>query len=153
MDSYSNRPDTPFMEIFDCAYTDPSREKWIPAPVIDFPLDSRQIEVFAEGYEPDWDCRFFPKRLPDGHFYILRSDFWCARFDYIERRDGLFHIENFVITDRIMGYNMNALANVFCDGYFRPRLQDNPEYHRTAEAMLAEYHSNQSRYDIFDQSK
>ena len=99
------------------------------------PLTEEELAIFTRSYGPDFDCRYFPTFF-DGHYYILRSGFWCIRFDYVKEEDGLYHMENLAVSDHCTDFYKDILADVFCGGYYTPRMQDNEDYRRRWHNVL-----------------
>lgn len=123
----ANRERGAFTRFFGVEYTSPDAIHWNEAEKFDMPLTEEELAIFTRSYGPDFDCRFFPTFF-DGHYYILRSGFWEIRFDYIKKEDGLYHIENLVMADHCTTFYKDILADVFCDGYYTPRMQENEDY-------------------------
>lgn len=131
----ANRGHGAFTRFYGAEYASPDAISWKKADLFDMPLTEEELAIFTRSYGPDFDCRYFPTFF-DGHYYILRSGFWCIRFDYVKEEDGLYHMENLAVSDHCTDFYKDILADVFYGGYYTPRMQDNEDYRRRWHNVL-----------------
>lgn len=92
---------------------------WYKELIPDMPLTQEQYDIFAEGYYPDWDCRYAPVKVGNYH-YIVRSGYWLKKYRYQKQSDGLYHIVESFTSYKAAGENL--LLYCMIDGYYRTRL-------------------------------
>ena len=92
---------------------------WYKELIPDMPLTQEQYDIFAEGYYPDWDCRYAPVKVGDYH-YIVRSGYWLKKYRYQKQSDGLYHIVESFTSYKSAGENL--LLYCMIDGYYRTKL-------------------------------
>ena len=92
---------------------------WYKELIPDMPLTQEQYNIFAEGYYPDWDCRYAPVKVGDYH-YIVRSGYWLKKYRYQKQSDGLYHIVESFTSYKSAGENL--LLYCMIDGYYRTKL-------------------------------
>jgi hypothetical protein len=95
---------------------------WVKIPFADYPLTKDEMEIFNEGYGPDWECRYAPCYL-NGWHYIVRSGTFVRKFKYQKQRDGRYHITEMYGAEPDLDWDV--FYHVMCIGYFK-RSIDNP---------------------------
>jgi hypothetical protein len=109
-------------KIFDEILGVERNKNWVKIPFADYPLTEEEMEIFMEGYDPDWECRYAPCHI-NGWYYIVRSGTFVRKFKYHKQRDGRYHIIEMYGAEPEL--ERDIFYYVMRSGYFK-RSIDNP---------------------------